>query len=92
MSHTAELTHEVHPGTQVRRGVFQHAAYAIAAALCLSPWVSAPLALAAGISLALTLGNPAPAATKRISKHLLQVSVVLMGVWHRRWRLGANRR
>jgi uncharacterized integral membrane protein (TIGR00698 family) len=46
---------------------------------CLSPWGSAPLALAAGLALALTLGNPFPQLGGKPTKYLLQFSVVLLG-------------
>lgn len=46
---------------------------------CLTPYVSPPIALALGLMLAFTLGNPFPAATKKATKYLLQASVVLLG-------------
>jgi uncharacterized integral membrane protein (TIGR00698 family) len=49
------------------------------AALMLTPWASAPLALAAGGAFALTLGNPFPKRTATASKWLLQASVVALG-------------
>lgn len=48
-------------------------------ALCLLPFVSPPLALALGLILALTIGNPFPAETKKATKILLQVCVVMLG-------------
>ena len=47
--------------------------------LCITPWGSPPLALALGILLALTLGNPYAAKGKQVSARLLQISVVLLG-------------
>ena len=47
--------------------------------LCLTPFVSPPLALALGLFAALTFGNPFPAQTKKATKILLQASVVLLG-------------
>ena len=44
-----------------------------------SVFVSPALALFAGIVLALTLGNPFPAFSKKCSKYLLQVAVVGLG-------------
>lgn len=44
-----------------------------------SPWCSPPLALILGAALALTLGNPFPAASKKVSRVLLQAAVVLLG-------------
>ena len=47
--------------------------------LCLTPYVSPPIALALGLILAFTLGNPFPSETKKTTKYLLQASVVLLG-------------
>ena len=49
------------------------------AALTLTPWVSAPLALVTGAVFALTLGNPFPKQTARGQTWLLQGSVVGLG-------------
>ncbi|HET7233206.1 MAG TPA: putative sulfate exporter family transporter [Longimicrobium sp.] len=49
------------------------------AGFMLTPWASAPLALAAGGAFALTLGNPFPKRTAAASKWLLQASVVALG-------------
>lgn len=46
---------------------------------CLSPYGSPPVALALGLALALTLGNPYPHVTGKPTKYLLQASVVLLG-------------
>ena len=46
---------------------------------CLSPYASPPIALALGLILAFTIGNPFPEQTKKTTKILLQVSVVLLG-------------
>ncbi len=46
---------------------------------CLAPFASPPLALALGLVLALAVGNPFPEQTKKTTKILLQVSVVLLG-------------
>lgn len=46
---------------------------------CLSPFGSPPFALALGLIMALTVGNPYPEKTKKTTKMLLQVSVVLLG-------------
>jgi uncharacterized integral membrane protein (TIGR00698 family) len=46
---------------------------------CLTPYVSPPIALALGLVLAFTVGNPFPAQTKKTTKILLQASVVLLG-------------
>lgn len=49
------------------------------ALITLTGWVSPPLALAAGLIFALTLGNPIPEASHKASKLLLQASVVGLG-------------
>lgn len=46
---------------------------------CLTPFASPPAALAFGLILALTVGNPFPEQTKNSTKILLQFSVVLLG-------------
>lgn len=46
---------------------------------CLTPWVSPPIALALGLALALTIGHPFTARTPKLTKILLQVSVVGLG-------------
>jgi uncharacterized integral membrane protein (TIGR00698 family) len=46
---------------------------------CLTPLVSPPIALALGLILAFTVGNPFPAESKKTTKYLLQASVVLLG-------------
>jgi uncharacterized integral membrane protein (TIGR00698 family) len=45
----------------------------------LTPWASPPLALALGLVLGFSLGNPFHAETRRATKYLLQASVVLLG-------------
>lgn len=47
--------------------------------LALTPWVSAPIALIAGLIFALSVGNPFPAQTKTAQTYLLQGSVVGLG-------------
>ena len=44
-----------------------------------TPWCSPPLALALGLALALTLGNPFAGRTSALTKILLQASVVALG-------------
>lgn len=46
---------------------------------CLTPFVSPPIALAAGLIMAFTIGNPYPEATRKDTKYLLQASVVVLG-------------
>ncbi len=45
----------------------------------LTPWASPPLALALGLVLGFSLGNPFHGETRRVTKYLLQASVVLLG-------------
>src|SRR6516165_6904497 len=59
---------------EVRQTVF-----IVGAALCLTPWVSPPLALAMGSILALTHENPFAHLGKKVSAKLLQVCVVFLG-------------
>jgi uncharacterized integral membrane protein (TIGR00698 family) len=47
--------------------------------VCLTPFVSPPIALVLGLILAFTAGNPFPAESKKATKYLLQASVVLLG-------------
>lgn len=47
--------------------------------LCLTPWISPPVALALGLGLAQTVGNPFAARTKALTHQLLQLSVVGLG-------------
>ena len=46
---------------------------------CVTPWASPPLALALGLVLALTVGNPYAGKTSKPTKLLLQASVVGLG-------------
>lgn len=45
----------------------------------LSPWASPPVALTLGLLLGLTAGNPYQPQSRKLSKYLLQASVVLLG-------------
>ena len=49
------------------------------ALMTLTGWISPPIALAAGLVFALTLGNPIPEISHRVSKALLQWSVIGLG-------------
>ncbi len=55
------------------------AVFVLLIVLCLSPYGSPPLALALGLLLAITAGNPFPQLEGKFTKYLLQVSVVLLG-------------
>ncbi len=46
---------------------------------CLTPAVSPPIALALGLAVAFTFGNPFPQLEGKPTKYLLQISVVLLG-------------
>ena len=47
--------------------------------LCLTPWITPPIALAIGVAFALTLEHPFPKQGSRAAKILLQASVVGLG-------------
>ena len=55
------------------------ALFTILIVICLSPYGSAPIALALGLLLAFTFGNPFPQLEGKPTKYLLQTSVVLLG-------------
>ena len=59
---------------------FRVAIFVAAVAFCLTPWASPPIALAIGLAIALTIGQPLPRqTTSRATKLLLQASVVGLG-------------
>lgn len=58
---------------------WQRAIFVILLLFCLSPWGSPPIALALGLFVAFTFGNPFPQLEGKFTKYLLQVSVVLLG-------------
>ncbi|HEX9927037.1 MAG TPA: putative sulfate exporter family transporter [Pyrinomonadaceae bacterium] len=53
--------------------------FVLLAVVCLLPFVAPPVALALGIAAAFTIGNPFPAKIAKITKLLLQISVVGLG-------------
>lgn len=53
--------------------------YLILAFLCLTPFITPPIALFLGLVFAMTLGSPFPKFNKKASKYLLQISVVGLG-------------
>jgi uncharacterized integral membrane protein (TIGR00698 family) len=57
-----------------RKGVF-----ILLALFCLSPLGSPPIALALGLMIAFSIGNPFPEIEGAVTKYLLQASVVLLG-------------
>ena len=73
MEADGRLFSEARSLTNVRIAVF-----VVLLVFCLTPWASPPIALALGLALALTIGNPFPR-TQKLTKILLQVSVVGLG-------------
>lgn len=63
------------PGARPLRAVLFFALLAF----CATPWASPPLALALGLAMALTVGNPFAAKTSKPTKLLLQAAVVGLG-------------
>jgi len=59
--------------------MWQKALFVILIIFILSPLGSAPIALALGLTLAFTVGNPFPQLEGKFTKYLLQASVVLLG-------------
>lgn len=55
------------------------ALFIVVALLCLTPWLTPPIALALGVAFALTLTHPFPRLGSRAAKILLQASVVGLG-------------
>ncbi len=55
------------------------AAFILIIVFCLTPFVSPPIALALGLIVAFTFGNPFPQLEGKPTKYLLQTSVVLLG-------------
>ncbi|NLF85377.1 MAG: putative sulfate exporter family transporter [Lentisphaerae bacterium] len=53
--------------------------YIVLVLITFTGWISPPVALAAGLAFALTLGNPVPDISHKVSKLLLQWSVVGLG-------------
>lgn len=58
---------------------WRKALFIVLVILCVSPTGSPPLALALGLALAFTAGNPFPKLSGKPTKYLLQASVVLLG-------------
>ncbi len=58
---------------------WQKAIFIILVLFTLSPYGSPPIALALGLGVALTIGNPFPEIQGKVTKYLLQASVVLLG-------------
>jgi uncharacterized integral membrane protein (TIGR00698 family) len=65
-----------------RHGIMKNVRIAVVVAVALAtllPWVTAAMALLAGIAIALTIGNPSPSKTKAIAAKSLTYSVVALG-------------
>jgi uncharacterized integral membrane protein (TIGR00698 family) len=62
-----------------RAVTLQQVVFGVALVFCLTPWASPPVALALGLLLAQTLGNPFARQTKAATAKLLQYSVVGLG-------------
>jgi uncharacterized integral membrane protein (TIGR00698 family) len=63
----------------MKQPFFKAVIYFLLAILCLFPFVNAPIALFAGLSYALIFGSIYPKFNKKVSKYLLQFSVVGLG-------------
>ncbi|MGD9562541.1 MAG: YeiH family protein [Pyrinomonadaceae bacterium] len=59
--------------------ILKKAAFIACIIFSLSPYGSPPVALALGLAIALTIGNPFPEVQGKVTKYLLQASVVLLG-------------
>jgi uncharacterized membrane protein YadS len=59
--------------------MWQKALFFLLILLILSPWGSPVYALALGLAMALTIGNPFPSLTGKPAKYLLQISVAMLG-------------
>ena len=59
--------------------LWRKALFVLLILMILSPIGSPPLALALGLAMALTVGNPYPSVSGKPTKYLLQASVVLLG-------------
>jgi uncharacterized integral membrane protein (TIGR00698 family) len=62
-----------------RAYTLQQAFFGLLFLFCLTPWASPPIALALGLGLAQTVGNPFGAQTKKATAKLLQFSVIGLG-------------
>lgn len=62
-----------------RAAILRPVVYGGVVILCLSGFISPPVALALGMALALTIDNPWRKASHRIAMYLLQICVVLLG-------------
>ncbi len=68
-----------HMKDSILNNTLRKAVFIIPAVLCLTPWVSSPVALASGFVLAVTIGNPFEKYLHQYIHLLLQVSIVGLG-------------
>lgn len=68
-----------HMKDSILNNTLRKAVFIIPAVLCLTPWVSSPVALASGFVLAVTIGNPFEKHLHQYIHLLLQVSIVGLG-------------
>ncbi|RZL09962.1 MAG: putative sulfate exporter family transporter [Hymenobacter sp.] len=75
------VSRQLHPAGVVPgpRFTSRQVVFGLLLVFCLTPWASPPLALALGLVLAQTLGNPFVAHTKVLTQRLLQFSVIGLG-------------
>lgn len=59
--------------------MWQKAVFFLLVVFILSPWGSPVYALALGLAMALSIGNPFPSLTGKPTKYLLQISVAMLG-------------
>jgi uncharacterized integral membrane protein (TIGR00698 family) len=59
--------------------LWQKAVFILLLLFCLSPWGSPPIALALGLVVAFTIGNPFPQLAGKPTRLILQTSVILLG-------------
>lgn len=64
---------------RLRAATFRDIVFVLAVVLCLTPWVSPPIALAMGFAVAWTIGHPFLHLNRAATKWLLQASVVGLG-------------
>jgi len=62
-----------------QHSIWQTVVFILLILFCLTPWVSPPIALALGLAAALIIGPPFPTHRGKITRILLQVSVVGLG-------------
>ena len=62
-----------------QRFTLRQVVFGLLLVFCLTPWASPPIALALGLGLAQTVGNPFTAHTKALTHKLLQFSVIGLG-------------